>query len=168
MKKSILFLAIAATVSFASLSCSSDDTANDTTQDQSINLTDAEAIQRHILNGYWQNETTKDSDSNEFVEVEYYWVYKFLDNGIYEPYSAKGYKYSDWHYRIKTLDGKAVFITYSTTEDYDNDVVHDYNIFDISIENNRLKLVNRKNNYADYFKYYATMAETKDLPSGGL
>ena len=164
MKKSILLLAIGATISFASLSCSSDDASSNSPQDQTINLTDADAIQRHILNGYWQSETSKDSDSDEFVEVEHYWVYKFLDNGIYEPYYAKNEKYSEWHYRIKTLDGKAVFITYSDLEEYHNDVVRDYRIFDISIENNRLKLVNRTNNYADYFKHYTTMAETKYLP----
>ena len=164
MKKIIFVSAILTSMLFGVTSCSSDEETNPPTENQNINLTDAEAIQRHILNGYWQSETSKGSDSNEFVEVENYWVYKFLDNGIYEPYYAKNQKYSDWRYRIKTLDGKAVFITYSDEEEYEDDVVIDYRIFDISIENNRLKLVNRKHNYADYFKYYATMAETKDLP----
>ena len=168
MKKLFLTAIIVASTSFALISCSSEEDSNQPSETQGVNLTDAQAIQRHILNGYWQYESTIDLDDNQVEEAEHYFAYKFKANNTHDYYYQKNVKHSERKYKIDTIDGKAVYILYSTESDFEDNIIHDYNTFNISIENDKIKLESREGNYIDYFKFYETMGETKDLPVGGL
>lgn len=163
MKKLLLlclsFFAMATTIT----SCSKDDDNGNTQENNEIlNSTSAEEIQNVILSGVWQVEKWREGSESAFKDAETFGAYKFLDTKNREAYFMKDQLYSTWFYKITTMDGKAVFLTYPNQEGYDNNQPN--SVYDVSLENGLLKLVSRSSNYGEILRKYNTMAETKDLP----
>lgn len=168
MKKSIVLLVSILSLSFVSISCSSEDeNSNESTNQTELNTDSLEKVRQQILSGFWQLDTYKEIEDTQFNDAEYYQTYKFYENDLYDVYYNKETKYATWEYRLTSLDNKTVFIKYSTKEDYDNNKIDAINVYDASIENGRFKLVNRESKKIEFYKKYNSINETKDL-SGGL
>lgn len=163
MKKSLLLCLSVFTMATTVISCSKDDdNENKQENNEALNSTSAEEIQKAVLSGVWQVEKWREGSETDFKNAETYGAYKFLDTKNREVYLMKNVLYSTWLYKITTIDGKAVILSYPNQEGYDKNEPSD--ISDVSIENGLLKIARRSSNHTELFRKYNTIDETKDLP----
>jgi len=163
MKKLLLLCLSVFAVATTVVSCSKDDDNENKQQNSEVlNSNSADEIQKAVLDGVWQLEKWREGSETDFKNAETYGVYKFLDTKNREIYLMKNVLYSTRPYKITTLDGKSVLLTYSNQEEYDKNEPN--TIYDVSIENGLLKIASRTSNYAELLRKYNTIDETKDLP----
>lgn len=139
----------------------------DSMDDVVLNATTAEEIQKVITTGYWQLDLFKYPNETTYMSQTTFYALKFVNDINFDEYKSKGVKHNNelWYYRVKEINKKAYLVRYASEENYKKDTYADYQAYGVRIENNELILTYIDEARIDIFKWYNSMADTKNLPS---